>query len=139
MLGKVIFDITMKIPKEAHDLTCYYTWMGEDGIARTKVKFGAQVGLTEAMENSKVVNGFFNNVKYPILIDARGIKSMSREARNFFTANGRNTNTTAFGIIIDSSVSKVVGNFFLGINKPVVPTKLFTNERTAINWLTNYL
>lgn len=129
----------MKVPKGAHDLTCYYTWMGEDGIARTKVKAGAEVGLEEAKENSVVVNSFFTGTKYPILIDARGITSMTREARNFFTANGRSTNTTAFGIIIDSYVSKVVGNFFLGINKPVVPTKLFSDEHKAIEWLKEYL
>lgn len=129
----------MKIPQDAHEITCYFTWMGADGIARTKVKAGAEVGLEEARENSVLVNSFFAGTKFPILIDARGIKSMSREARNFFTANGRNTNTCAFAIVIDSSVSKVVGNFFLGINKPVVPTKLFTDERSALEWLHEYV
>jgi hypothetical protein len=43
----------------------------------------------------------------------------------------------AFAILIDSSVSRVVGNFFLGINKPAVPTKLFTNEKEAVKWLIN--
>lgn len=129
----------MKVPKNAHDLTCYYTWMGEDGIARTKVKQGAEVEIEEARENSIVVNSFYSGSKFPLLIDARGINSISREARNFFTTNGRETSTSAFGIIIDSYVSKVVGNFFLGINKPVVPTKLFSNEHQAIEWLKEYV
>lgn len=128
----------MNIPSTAHNLTCYFTWMGEDGIARTKVKKGAEVKLQHAQENSVVVNSFYVDAKYPLLIDARGIKSMEREARAFFTANGRNTNTLAFAIIIDSSVSKVVGNFFLGINKPIVPTKLFLNEDSAIEWLKQF-
>ncbi|TSJ45439.1 hypothetical protein [Fluviicola chungangensis] len=128
----------MNIPESAHNLTCYFTWMGEDGIARTKVKKGSEVKLEHAQENSVVVNSFYTSTKFPLLIDARGIKSMEREARAFFTANGRNTNTLAFGIIIDSSVSKVVGNFFLGINKPVVPTKLFSNEEQAIEWLNKF-
>lgn len=128
----------MDIPKSAHNLTCYFTWMGEDGIARTKVKKGSEVKLEHAQENSVVVNSFYVDRKFPLLIDARGIKSMEREARAFFTTNGRNTNTLAFGIIIDSSVSKVVGNFFLGINKPIVPTKLFSNEDNAIEWLKQF-
>ncbi len=125
----------MNIPDTAHNLTCYFTWMGEDGIARTKVKPGSEVKLEHAQENSIVVNSFYVDVKFPLLIDARGIKSMTREARNFFTTNGRKTNTLAFAIIIDSSVSKVVGNFFLGISKPIVPTKLFLNEINALEWL----
>ena len=127
----------MKIPANACEVRCYHTWMGSDGIARTKVKLNAEVSLEDAMENSKVVNGFYVNEKFPLLIDARGIKSISREARSFFTTNGRETSTMAFGIIIDSAVSKVVGNFFLGINKPVIPTKLFLNEKAAVEWLLN--
>lgn len=125
----------MNIPQTAHNLTCYFTWMGEDGIARTKVKAGSEVKLEHAQENSVVVNGFYVDRKFPLLIDARGIKSITRDARNFFTTNGRQTNTLAFAIIIDSSVSKVVGNFFLGINKPAVPTKLFLDESNAVEWL----
>lgn len=128
----------MDIPETAHNLTCYFSWMGEDGIARTKVKKGSEVKLEHARENSVVVNSFYIDRKFPLLIDGRGIKSMEREARAFFTANGRRTNTLAFAIIIDSSVSKVVGNFFLGINKPIVPTKLFLNEETAIEWLEQF-
>ena len=127
----------MRIPHNAHELRCYFTWMGEDGIARTKVKKDAEVVLEDAMENSVVVNSFFKDEKFPLLIDARGIRSITREARTFFTTNGRETNTMAFAILIDSSVSRVVGNFFLGINKPAVPTKLFKNEKEAVNWLMN--
>ncbi len=127
----------MHIPATAHELRCYFTWMGDDGIARTKVKKNAEVVLEDARENSVVVNSFFVDEKFPLLIDARGIKSITREARSFFTTNGRETNTMAFAILIDSSVSKVVGNFFLGINKPAVPTKLFTNEKEAAKWLLN--
>ncbi len=127
----------MKIPATAHDLRCYNTWMGDDGIARTKVKLNSEVTVDDARENSKVVNGFYIDEKFPLLIDARGIKSITREARSFFTTNGRDTNTMAFAILIDSSVSRVIGNFFLGINKPAVPTKLFLNENTAVQWLLN--
>nr|WP_294859963.1 hypothetical protein [uncultured Fluviicola sp.] len=128
----------MNIPDTAHNLTCYFTWMGEDGIARTKVKPGSEVKIEHAQENSVVVNGFYADRKFPLLIDARGIRSITRDARNFFTTNGRDTNTLAFAIIIDSSVSKVVGNFFLGINKPAVPTKLFSDDVGAIEWLKQF-
>jgi len=125
----------MEIPNTAHNLTCYFTWMGEDGIARTKVKPGSAVKLEHAQENSVAVNSFYVDRKYPLLIDARGIRSITRDARNFFTTNGRQTNTLGFAIIIDSSVSKVIGNFFLGINKPAVPTKLFLDESNVVDWL----
>lgn len=129
----------MEIPKNAINVTCYWTWMGEDGIARTKVKPNSEIILEHAAENSKAVNSLFTDKKFPIMIDARGIRSMTREAREFFSTRGRDTNTCAFGIVIKSPLSRTVGNFFLGLNKPAVPTRLFDNETDAVEWLKNHV
>jgi hypothetical protein len=128
----------MQIPSTATELQGYFTWMGHDGIARTCVK-PMDITLEHALENTKVVTGFYVDRKFPILIDARGIKSMSYEARQHFSARGRDSKTNAFGIIIGSTVSRVLGNFYLGINKPAVPTKLFDNEESAVNWLKQFI
>lgn len=127
----------MKVPTNAIEVTCYYTWLAADGVCRTKVKLGANVTLKEARENSDAVNSFYKDDKFPLLIDARGIRSMTRDARNQFSLKGRDSGVKAFAIIIDSAISKVVGNFFMGINKPIVPARLFTNEEDALNWLKN--
>lgn len=125
----------MEIPKTALDLKCFYSWMGGDGIARTKVKPGADIDLEAARENSKAINSFFTGKKYPLLIDARNVRTMTRDARNQFSTKGRETNTIAFAIVIDSPLSRVIGNFFMGINKPAVPTRLFDNTEDAEKWL----
>ncbi len=113
--------------------------MGDDGIARTCVKPGIDITLEHAVENSNLVNGLFVDRKFPIMIDSRSIKSMSYEARHHFSVRGRETNTCAFGIIIGSTISRVLGNFYLGINKPTVPTKLFDKEEAALAWLKQFV
>jgi hypothetical protein len=128
----------MQIPNSATELKGYFTWMGGDGIARTCVKPHIDITLEHALENSKFVNSLFVDRKFPLLIDARGIKSMSYEARHHFSVRGRETNTCAFGIVIGSTISRVLGNFYLGINKPTVPTKLFENDVTAADWLKQF-
>lgn len=125
----------MNIPTNAIEVTCFHTWMGDDGIVRTKIKPGSEVTVEFAKENSAAVISLYTGTKFPLLIDARGIKSMTKEARNQFTTKGRETPTKAFAIIIDSPLSRVIGNFFMGINKPVVPTRLFDNEMDAEIWL----
>jgi hypothetical protein len=130
---------SMQIPGYATELTGYFTWMGKDGIARTRVKPDTDITLEHAVENSKFVNSLYVDGKFPLLIDARGIKSMSYEARHHFSVRGRKTNTCAFGIIIGSAISRVLGNFYLGINKPTVPTKLFDKEAAAVEWLKQFL
>ncbi|MBK7669412.1 MAG: hypothetical protein IPJ32_19940 [Sphingobacteriaceae bacterium] len=113
----------MEVPKNAINVTGYWTWMGEDGIARTKVKPEIDITLNHALENTEAVTSLYVEKKFPILIDSRGIKSMSRDAREHFSTRGRDSKTNAFGIVIKSPLSRVVGNFFLGLNKPAVPTR----------------
>ncbi len=129
----------MEVPKNAINIEGYWTWMGSDGIARTKVKPDSEITLEQAIENGKAVTSLFIDKKFPILIDSRGIRSMTREAREQFSLNGRESKTSAFGIIIKSPLSRVLGNFFMGVNKPTVPTRLFDNEDDAIQWLKNYV
>ncbi len=131
----------IKIPDNCfvHDLACYWTWMGDDGIVRTKVKPLAEVSLKESIENSRAVNSFKTEKKYPLLIDSRNIKSITKEARDYFSIRNRETRINSFAVIINSPLSRVIGNFFMGLNKPSVPAKLFNNEADAINWLKQYL
>lgn len=129
----------MEVPKNAFDLAGYWTWMGEEGVARTRVKPNIEITIDHAIENTKTITSFYINKKFPVLVDTRGIKSISQEAREHFSGHGREAKASALGIIIKSPVSRVIGNFFLGVNKPAVPTRLFDNEDDALTWLKNHL
>lgn len=126
-------------PNNALNLKAFYTWMGTDGICRTVTKPMAEVNLDEAMENSAAVTSFFKNRKFPLLIDSRNIKYMSREARKYFSTNGRDTKINCFAVLVKSPISRVIGNFFMGLNKPEVPARLFDSEADAVTWLKQYL
>ncbi len=131
--------MTTTIPEKAIELRTYYTWMGEDGIGRTVVKKNSEVTFADAKENSAAVNSLCQGTKFPLLIDSRDIKSIEKQARDYFSLKGRESNVNSFAIIIASPLSRIVGNFFMGLNKPTVPVKLFTDEREAISWLKQYL
>lgn len=117
----------------------YTTWMGNDGIARTVVDAGAEVDVKEAQENTQAVFSLYTNKKFPLLIDSRNIKYITKEARDHFSIRNRETLISSFAILIDSPLSRVIGNFFMGLNKPSVPARLFTKEEEAIQWLKKYL
>lgn len=130
----------MEVSKETKiiDLKGYRTWMGEDGIARSEVKFQAEIDLEQAKENSKAVNSLYVDSKFPLFIDIRNIKSITREARSYFSVNGRDTHITAFAILVESELTKVIANFFFKINGSSVPAKMFTDEQKAVAWLNKY-
>jgi hypothetical protein len=128
-------------PVDVHVIktTAYSTWMGKDGVARTVVKPDIEVTLREAQENTNAVFALYVDRKFPLLIDARNIKYITKEARDHFSIRNRETKITAFAILIYSPLSRIIGNFFMGLNKPSVPARLFTDEEQAVQWLKQYL
>ena len=72
-----------------------------------------------------------------MLIDMRGIKSTTREARRYMATIGA-TLVKAGALITGSAMNRALGNIFLKIDKPQVPTKLFTEESKARAWLQQY-
>jgi hypothetical protein len=130
---------TLVPPPYASETEAFFTWMGPDGICRTSTKAGAEVELKHAKENSIIVNGLHQDKKFPLLVDSRSIRSISKEARRHFSTNGRETKITSIAILVNSPLSRVIGNFFMGINRPQVPTRLFETEADATDWLKQYI
>lgn len=121
------------------ELTAFYTKMGDDGIAYTRVKQGAEITITEALENTQLVSSFYIDKEFPLLVDCRGIKSMSKEARDHFAVKDRSSAVNAFALVVSSPLSSIIGSFFMGLSNPRIPAKLFHKEEDAIKWLKKYL
>ena len=71
-------------------------------------------------------------------IDMTAISEISKEARDYFANERTASIQRATALLISSPVSRVIGNFFMGLNKPISPTRLFTDPREAIKWLQTY-
>lgn len=124
--------------KTTADRSAFRTWMGDDAVARSYVLEGANVDLTDAIENSKAVNDLYNGHKFPLLVNITEINSITKEARSYFAVNDRETHITAFAIVGKSEVGKVIANFFFKLNRVAVPARMFTNEEKALIWLEKY-
>lgn len=72
---------------------------------------------------------------YPAIGKFEGKFTFSKEARDFVGTEYGNRNMTKLAIMTPSTVSKTVGNWYLTLSKPYIPTRLFTNEEEAIKWL----
>jgi hypothetical protein len=104
-----------------------------------RFRAGAEVGLEDARENVALCLRMNAGRKRPLLVDLRAVKSQSAEARGYLAGPEGTEVCTAVGLLIGSPLSRVVGNFYLGMNKPPVPTRLFTSEEEAQTWLRSFL
>src|ERR1043166_1325906 len=111
----------------------FHTTLDERGFVYTRVVTGAEIQLQDAKENTAKVIEVSKGANYPILVNLKEIKSISKEARDHFSMRGRKPNVTAIAMLVASPLSRIIGNFFLGLNRPTVPTKMFTSEDEAIH------
>jgi hypothetical protein len=109
--------------------------MDDRGFIRTVVKPGSVIELKDAQENTEAVIRISGGSNFPILVNLTEIKYISKEARDHFSMRGRKPNVICIAMVVNKPVSMIVGNFFLGLNKPTVPTKLFVSEKSAEKWI----
>ena len=75
-----------------------------------------------------------NGIKHPALIDMTNVQTMDYAARKYIAEETGDV-INAVALITNSPINRVIGNFFIGINKPTYPARIFTNQQDAIHWL----
>ncbi len=106
-----------------------------DGIVKFTTKPGAEISLEAARETIEALRDLTGGKPAPCLLDITHLKSISRAARLYYAGPETAKYERATAMLVTSSLISVICNFFMGINKPVTPTKLFTSEHEAIQWL----
>ena len=114
-------------------------WVGEDGICRIIHAPGAEVTLQDAQETMAAYLKLNDGERLPLLIDTKTMKSISREARHFYAGEEAAKCASAVALILKTPVSRVLGNFYLGLSNPHLPSRLFTSDDEALEWLKGYL
>jgi hypothetical protein len=74
-------------------------------------------------------------VPLPTLVLARNVRRLTHQARSLFADSNQNSRTAKVAIVVESPLSRVIANFFLGLNRPDFPTRLFNDEAEAREWL----
>lgn len=97
-----------------------------------------KIDLRTAMNIVTLRKEYARGRDYPVMADTRKIKSATREAREYLSSAEALEGLTAGAILSDSSFSAFIANFFLKVNRPKMPTRLFTVEENAMKWLEQF-
>ena len=108
-------------------------WVSPDGIVHLVWNQGVAMGLEEAVAATTAMTELTGGTQAPLLVDTRGLATQERSARQEFVKRG--DLVAAVALIVDTPVSRLMSNFFLSVSKPVVTTRLFDDETSAIAWL----
>ncbi len=116
----------------------FVTTVETDGIIRTVVRKKFEIKAEHAIANIQTIADLPVR-SAPLLVDMRYMKSISKEARKTFAIGSKDKNVSAVALLSTSHVAAVVANFFIELDQPTLPTRMFSSEKSAINWLKTYL
>jgi hypothetical protein len=107
----------------------------EEGLVYVKAFTNAEIGLEEAKEYHSMVAYLSLNKPHCTVIDISGVAYVSAEARKFLQDQSSEWgNTLAVGVITNSFTSKMIANFFMTVNKPSYPIRVFSDVLLANQW-----
>jgi hypothetical protein len=79
-----------------------------------------------------------NGVSHPMFLDGRNFVSIDRATMKYYKTKEVVQYVTSAAFLTGSALSSLASNIFLSLEKPLVPTKLFTDEKKALDWLEKY-
>lgn len=105
------------------------------GFVVARVDQGMEMSLEDAEDAVRVTFEVAGEKRLPVLVDLRGIRYQSRQARDYLSSSEMEKMFAAVALLIESPVSQVVGNFFMRLRQQPIPTRLFLDEQLAVDWL----
>jgi hypothetical protein len=121
------------------EVRTHLIWLEDDGIVRVRVKPHIQIDLQDAKAAVSAISSVSGGKTRPVLVNMTELMAMDRDARLYFASEMGATVAVAAALIINSPLSRAIGNFFMGLNRPVIPTRLFTSEAEALTWLKGFV
>jgi hypothetical protein len=114
-------------------------WLAEDGIVWAVAPPGAEDTLENARASLEEIRKACGGKPRPVLVDIRGIRSATLEARRFWGSEALVGVVSAAALLISSPVSRVLGNFYIGLHRAQVPIRMFAGEAEAVEWLRGFV
>ena len=101
-------------------------------VVRLEWAPGLQISKELAEVAMRAVDELNDGRERPLYVDMTGTAVLTRDARKVFTAK---CSASRIALVGRSAVDKVLANFSLSVSTVPVPTRFFTSEPTAIDWL----
>jgi hypothetical protein len=110
-----------------------------DGIIHVKITGQDDIDVEKAKEIITGIGEAAHQKKRPVLISSESFSAPTPEARVFLAKKESSPYSSASAYMARTLPEKIMVNAFLKFNKPARPTKMFTSEAKAIEWLKTFL
>ena len=110
----------------------------DERILHIHLHAGCEIELSDAVLIVEAMGKLGAGKKFPVLIDSGEFTSIDKEVRIFSASAECNIYTLVDAIAYYSLAQKLIADFYVRHNKPVVPTQVFSDKTKAIQWLKTF-
>jgi len=118
------------------EITEFGNYWIEDGILYFVYAKGTTLNLDLANKIVGELTKFLNGKIYPSVVDINGVISADKSARDFIAKESKIL-FSRVAFISTNTLSNIICNFFLTVNKPTIPMKLFRDKQKGLEYLSN--
>lgn len=109
------------------------------GYVVTRIDADASQTVADADENLAATIAACGTTQCPLLLDISRCLPLASEVRDRYSDQRLLASFAAIAILIEASaLGRMMGNVYLRIARPPIPTRLFTDEASAIAWLRGF-
>ena len=130
----------MKIPTnlQTHNTPLSTIWIDKQGILCSVAKKDIPITIDGLTNVYALITTLTKGQKMCTLTEMSNISHADKEMRDFASQENEKF-TKAMALIAKNKFASLIGNLFLGFNKPSYPAKLFWIEQEAREWIKQYL
>jgi|SRR4051794_25290774 hypothetical protein len=105
----------------------------DSGVVHLTWAHGVVIDGDAAERSVRAVEALIDGGSRPLCVDMTGTSTITRSARRYFARPMPSVSRLA--LVGRSAVDRVVANFALGVSGTPMPTRYFTSESAATEWL----
>ena len=109
----------------------------EDGILVYRPVSGLTITRELALELMEVGLEVGGRAR-PTMVLMQDLARVEREARAMFASEAYMRLCSQTALVVGSPVSRVIASFFIGLNRPTYPYKIFDDPERAAEWLRGF-
>jgi hypothetical protein len=132
---KIFADINFDMP----ETRTARIGLNDEGLLIVRINDGAYQSLADARENLALAVSETRGTRRPLLIDIRAAQPLDAEARHHYSGQTLVERFSALALLVEASpFGRMMGNVYLRIARPGIPTQLFSDESRALEWLNGH-
>lgn len=117
----------------------YYLNLRADGIMYIRISSEKEESVELVKKMVEKMGEMVNYKQVPMLARHEEFALPGKANRDYWATKEACPYSKADAFMISSGAMQLIANFYLKINRPQRPTRMFSNEKEAIKWLKTFL